>query len=600
MVDNLDKNACEYGKILSGLWLLDRLADTKDFIEFYNKATGTYPDKRVFAGFQFLVELLVRNIYCGIEQSIDNFELVRRLHYGENNKSISDFAERNPDLRLLKEINKRRRALLEASEWKQLESLVRSFVSEFNRKLNRKIKKNVQFSKKFSKEEIEKYVSIYWLWISGHEIQMPVRNILGDAGHSFSATLGQPIQWWAYTLDNRISPERLANVIHGYAVTLEYLWSKLLTPKLFGSANLHKLANVETWDEVRRFLFVIKDNVIAGINAEIGCDLDNCVLLERRVVRKNDRLIPSKRITSRKQIMDLFLNYRVEVIRHWGAGDVFRGAGLFVSLVTGCCLNYDDKVMIIKFVHPQCDVKGNNYSYAILIQAAGTWDYSGWILLYDCCGDFSGFSGSQYAWIEGTIKGLQKRLEIKEITVDKGLLESAFKDLDPKERSLNDFKKLSQDVKGLLLEFLSIYYFAKKSPRFIKWSFSDSEILPSHKEIDLLAIIENTLYLVECEFSFSTTMEKLVEELKCKRSCLEKRKDLFSAKYAGFDEIKEVAFFAIRGGEIYRDFIKPLREAGIEVMTLDNLQLTKEERIKLAKIFDRLLTSGRIRWNPFD
>jgi len=265
-MDTLDKKieVYEFEIILSGLSLLRKLVDLGRFIEYYRKMKGKKPSKNVFIGVKFFVEFLIRRIYYGIELSIEDFELYRKIHFGKFHKSISEFTEDNPDILILKEINSYRREVLKSEEWKQLEGSLRGFFSKFGLKLNGKIMNNVKFSTKFSREDIEKYVSIYWLWLSGHNIRGSIISKYGGE---------QPIDRFAYTLDNRITKQRLINSLEGYAATLQYLWSELLEPELFEKANLQNLINVDNWHKIRKYMFVIRDKVIPQINAKIGSDL---------------------------------------------------------------------------------------------------------------------------------------------------------------------------------------------------------------------------------------------------------------------------------------------------------------------------------------
>lgn len=124
---------------------------------------------------------------------------------------------------------------------------------------------------------------------------------------------------------------------------------------------------------------------------------------------------PEKILSQEENLQQVLLWYPVQALPQSGSY-VFNGVPAFTLTLLGSIerkrlFSIDEETLIIRFVHPQKDIQwkqANNYSYAILVEAFGSIaDYSGWLIFFDCCGNYSGFAGSEYESAELFIKHYQ-------------------------------------------------------------------------------------------------------------------------------------------------------------------------------------------------
>jgi hypothetical protein len=304
---------------------------------------------------------------------------------------------------------------------------------------------------------------------------------------------------------------------------IQHLWYRLLGGEFANSvvAEIHKAAN---WREFDNYYRPIQYELIDPKENLTGLKGGFNTLLVAKTNAKNnisELLEPKAKeqpLAPQKELQRKFLWYDIELID--ASSTVFNGVLTFVSLLKGAVVlrrrsGITEPLLVMQVKHPAGETGKHDYSYGILLEAHGGFgiaDYSGWLLFYDCCGDYSGFAGSQYATAEQEIEKHLKRktIEIHQLTIPKDkLLDlmgdkllSTTKDVMHAAEKTRSTLRLTEDklgaAKGLLLELLGVhhYYYTgdSKSTTKVEWSYERLE-----QEIDLLVKTGGSLIFVECK-----------------------------------------------------------------------------------------------------
>lgn len=394
---------------------------------------------------------------------------------------------------------------------------------------------------------------------------------------------GTPLGYFFSLSSKRfIETQYASKVFNGYTITLCFLWQRLLsveekvrpqTGKLIG-----EIAKAKNWDELDD-TFETARELVGELEKEFHLDFGFTKYfrvitpINANIWNKNlfDK-VPEPMLSKEENLQQELLWYPVQAM----AGMIFNGVSAFSRLLIGDvrwkrAIESPDKTIVARFVHPVEHSTAKNqhdYSYAVLVDAFGTIaDYSGWIVFYDCCGDYSGFAGGEHQFAEMIIKQHLPHLEVKNLTISKkeflGYLElysSAFHDSyettnikipvdDEKKRHKQLLKNVSSSStivnqqkiigasKGYLLELLAYYYLAGKP--YIQWRYRNQKLL-GDDEIDVIARDENgTLFLVSCMSSYDGTK---IKKLDIQSKLIESSENLFVKEFGKYKAVKKIAF----------------------------------------------------------
>jgi len=326
----------------------------------------------------------------------------------------------------------------------------------------------------------------------------------------------------------------------GYKLALQYIWSCLLG-EMFKESPLVNLHLATDWtcdidlleifgrnktaEEVQRSDL---DGYFSVINQEIMRPIEE----KWEYVRQN-KLFYLKESYSKEILKSLFLYeeklnltieeklrytllwYDIELLDS-SQNEIFNGVPAFCTLLSGAAelkSKYSDgeKAIICKFTHPGNSEK-NEYSYGVLIESGGDTgftDYSGWMLCYNCCNDFTGFSGSGHVMAEKLIEEYSAKnliylrtMDIDEKIFEKYLAENTTtgkkKDLIAIKSELANSRKKYEEIfseaKGLLHEFLTYYTIIKR-----KQGSTDWNIKQNGDQMDIICENEDSYRLIECK-----------------------------------------------------------------------------------------------------
>jgi len=441
----------------------------------------------------------------------------------------------------LKEVNEYRRQLRKATSWKELQDVFSDFEGEIANCLTELIEEYgfVRKSVNLSKDQALNQSSIFRLFVRFNDIQD-----------------GYPNGYYIPILNVDLRKERMEQALHGYISTLQYVWHRFVGAVTYYGTVLSNLHESQKWSEsfemgkalpkkedridLDRFFGDLGDELIQPRKEETGLSvIDDCVLLDKSAQQQTtnylDRSGDNTELNQEEAFDYQLLWYQAEFIRD---SNIFNGVPAFISLLSGAVnlkrrFADGEKTYACKFTHP---VKpGNDYTYGVLVEARGSTglgDYSGWVMFYDCCGDYSGFAGSEHRQAEQLIQECQSKdlLELREMELEKDEFQELIAERTVGERSSelnrqldlesqrNHLQSKTRKARGLLVELISHYYLSRQGHQADEL---DWNIPLETGELDILLKRGAETRCIECKYDPSNQdwnheiekLEQKVEEI---------------------------------------------------------------------------------------
>lgn len=312
----------------------------------------------------------------------------------------------------------------------------------------------------------------------------------------------------------------------------------------------------------------------------------------------SDKEIPS--LSQKEKLDEFFLWYQMSFLDS-AKSQIFNGVSSFNSLLIGEIETRKkhenkEKLEIRRIKHPVGFTKGNDYSYAILIERFGTFfsDFSGWLVFFDCCTDYSGFGGTEYADAEDALKKYKKFINVEEISIDKQFFLSSYSETTSIEELLNISRKRLDEIFGYLIVILTYSYYLQDGYK-AKLHFQDKSIFRNNEELDILVKVNKELHLVECSkhVSIEKDTTDVVGEFKKKESAIIKNKKYLPKEFKKFTSTKKIFVIAkssIRNPNRRKLLIAKLSKNNIIVYFIEDIWQNVDP--KLSKEIMRFL-------NPF-
>ncbi len=439
-------------------------------------------------------------------------------------------------------------------------------------------------------------------------------------------------EWWP-------TKEKLDTYLYGYAFTVQFIWYKVLGVKRFRKSHIKNIHEADSWrnykyiekspsnteDEISYLLYKtynleeqtcfdsyfdwLRKEIIQPLESKYDFFLKHSDSLfnakkpdkvrEKFINLLSENSIQQIKVSLEEELDMLLYWYPVE-IANFDTNSMHSGIPALITLMSGTAFLLEkqgefDNVYICRFIHPRNKENGNDYSYCILIDAKASAGHysSGWMLYYDCCGDYSGFSGSEHKKIEETINNFQKKKIIR--LASKIISKKDFKNyigryLPEKERvhnykeevnlikpldtitlkkELNDFISNS---KALVLELVSYYVTTKYKGYKDIFLLKDWSVNSENGEIDVLLENESDALLIECKTNINNG---------CLQDYIDKAKSKLQDKCAG--KKHRVEFWC---------WYDPSKKNGIKINEegCDYLLLKSDQKLK----FRNLLRTSRI------
>lgn len=556
---SLDNLKLKTDNIFGTLNCIEIISNIDNFKKWLKKEHKIDNFDNIFEGYKFFLESAIRTFLDTIiyDSSLDikeDFVFYRARFDGVELSKIPNTCEKTI---FIKNINDKLKLIKKAKSYDELKSAISDFKNNVSQIFTRIFDENVTFNSalKCSKEDALRYITMFYTHIFlndtaprlGEVLMQEVNNRLPE-GHNRIKTAGSPVEdhypniippgywkplgYWVSVLNNRIRPEQQKMCFDGYKYSLQYVWYSLIGEKDNSSSikNLHKAKDLDSYFEMTR------REIIEPIGRKLKVDFgfSKIFFLKRKVSKNKFGNLLSKpkepQLNEKEKLDYCLLWYKIEILDSLG-GHIFNGVPAFISLLLGTAelkrrFAENEKVYVCKFIHPNRSVNGNDFSYGVLIQAFGNigiTDYSGWILFFDCCGDYSGFAGFEHAMAEEFIEEYRKRgmIEIREMTIDKNKLKEYISDkiisgkreeilqkLD-EETTRRQERNIVSEARGLVLELITYYTLSKSLGDLVEWN-----VEVNRDQLDVLLETKDDFMLIECKCDANTTFFDIDKEIK--------------------------------------------------------------------------------------
>jgi len=490
----------------------------------------------VLEGFLFLAKTVSRNLLEIVSRSWslnfpDDITFSRACNRGVPLSKI-----KNTSLKtiLVKNLQKRLRDWWISKDKAEIRLRYKAVCETVVKPLNTILEKNLCLRDEFAKygtREVMRRLAIHSAWI-----------FLNDVHRGF------PHGYFFSLSENNLSKQYLSRVFQGYKLCLAFVWDQLLTADEKRKSRLpSQLIRSKNWRKIDSFFEAIREKIYDPLEKEFALAFYRkyfqvkIPITPKSFGKKLYGKVAEPALSKEEDLQQTLFWYPVQAMK---GSYVFNGVPAFMSVLAGTVtlkrmFRNEDKSYVVRFVHPVAEGK-NDYSYAVLIEAYGTLsDYSGWLVFFNCCGDYSGFAGSEHTQAEMLIDHYKKgdAIELIEYEVDsKTLLDyltvfsaELTETYDPfiskipvdgevkkhmkilKEISVSSrLRRLDSDLasaRGLLLELVCYYHFVSKGYA-TKWRYRNSSVI-GKDEIDVVTRDESgDLLLVSCMGSFDMAKAK--------------------------------------------------------------------------------------------
>ncbi len=336
----------------------------------------------------------------------------------------------------------------------------------------------------------------------------------------------------------------------GYKYALQYLWHELLPADIYNGSSLINLHTADSWrtyiyessetpyteehDFFSRKQYILEKQtsldsyyfraykeVVPLLESQHYENSDKYYIIKTKAYNRKEHF---KDFLGSSQLKDPFddLTWKEKVTSrlYWQALQVIEGdkTGMHVGIPTFnimlagsiALLDSDSevkKIVVAKFTHPHTgNTVKNDYSYGIYIDSQATGrNYCGWVVYLNACGDYSGFSGSEFKSAETLIKKYKKanKIELRELTIP---IEEFEKVMAPNIKSAKELRNLSanqqvQDVlsraRGHLFE-LFIYWVHTTKQNDYKVHLNVDK---GKSEKDIVLTKDDEVKIIECKLN---------------------------------------------------------------------------------------------------
>ncbi len=523
-----------------GMWNVLRIStDIEVFEKWLRKEHGIKNFDRILEGYKFFLECAFNGFFFSIaydwHMNIDEDFIFSRARFrGVELSKIPNTCDKTI---LLKNIYVLFKKIKRSKEYNSIRKAIGEFrvsvLDVFERIFNENVHVSPDF--KISKEDVLNYYTMFYTYLFLNDIKKIAPN-----------------GYYLYVLDGKSlflddsdpnTVKRINKSFEGYRYTLQFVWAQLLNDN-YQNSSISKMHRCKDWgsctkeyvcDGLRSFFKKIKYEIIIPIEEKMKINFGYTPLLIPSNPIAGEFLEPllnpppEPKLNTAEKLDVLFLWYPVETL---DPSKIFSGIPAFTSLIIGNVeikQKYADgePVEVCRFVHPNED--GNDYTYGILIERYGTFsDYSGWVLFVDCCGDYSGFSGSLYMNAEEEIHKYTNMglLNVQEMKIKKEDLESylgneirIYREKMMREKLERKKNEILGASRGVILELLSYYVLSEsgKNPRWKENLRGD--------ETDLIVDEKEYVRIIECKNNINNiNIEKAIRKLKKRAETYETHK----------------------------------------------------------------------------
>lgn len=403
----------------------------KWFQTTYNKK----PNQSILHGYKYLVEGCLHIFFDAITDDNfaglkNDFTLYRAAWEWISLEELSDSCNK---IVFLKNVYLSLRPILKAKDFSQLEKAMADFQEKVLAPFERLLQKKLRFKHhpKLKKAEAVQLSRIWTLYI--YFIQIANRSPVAH------------VSFLAGTVRN--TEKKYETAFEGYKYGLQYLWLCVLGDKKFKKSSLAHLNKADSWkkyiynkderpeDEIEHIFKqtydlekqTCLDSYFERVKREILRPLEkkykvNFMALDKLWIlnsNSKDRKYfeglltkswkdPFAKLSNEKKIQTT-LYWHPIIVMDSERSSSYGGVAAFNTMLAGTVAlkrkeRESRKPVVCKFKHPVEEGR-NMYTYGILVDTkSATENYQhGWILYYNCCNDYSGFSSSEHRAAEELI-----------------------------------------------------------------------------------------------------------------------------------------------------------------------------------------------------
>jgi len=609
----------KYDSFIDLFWasrIFERLKNIDDFKVFCKKHNYVF-NKEIFEGYKFLFKIiLLKTFLIDLEYNTslglnDDKIIQRALSKGVPKEKISPTCEKAIFIKNVDELFKR---ICESKSEESFKAALKECYNilflNLNKIFNESIALNKEFKINLDKEKVLDYLSSFYFYHACHNID------------SFIPLQDDPLEIMHQRMNKRykqyIKKElpKIRKLLPGYKLGLFFFWDQFLKDKEINFSH-KKILEAQSWEELDKLYSYINENYIVPLEKNWKVDLRfysffrKIKRFKKEYLKDLTKIATSPKLKLFEKIDELLLWYDFEIIDS-ARSKIFSGVSTFTSLLKGEVLtriehDIKDKIEVIKFIH---EGKPTFFSYALLIERFGSFsDFSGWLIFYDCCGDYAGLGGTEYEEAEGIINSVKDFINLREYKISKQMLKNYFihslkNKIGTIGSSLSESEayrfqvdyliKRSREKDGWLLHLLSYLYFNNKM-HFIKWSYKNKKIL-GNKEIDIVAAKFKELYIIECSLRLpiiDKEIDALIKEYVAKSEIIRDSNLIREYKktnkgFVKWDRINKILVIPVKCLESNKakEAIEKLENNGVNVILFEKEILSKLPRKKrLLNVF---------------
>lgn len=571
------------GDLLGTVLAISVLGRHHRFWQWISERLAAHSPDDLFEGYKFAVRTVLRLLHqhLSLDSSLglsEDDHFLRARFHGVSLAELTSSCEKTV---LLKSLQYESRNLLKARDWNEFEEQWDRFDAAVLTPLNN-LRACAQLRPAFQ-SDFESAISL--------AARFQIYIFLNDTHRGLPHGYSQPLLPDSVCNMPWSKNERYLNtVFEGYKFAVQFVWSQLLGSD-FNSTALARLAGATSWSEFDEYFDIIRSTIIQPLESQVGTgllDFDNLVLL---VADPRDAIKPlliqnyeEPVLSERQQLDRMFMWYEIEMVD--ASATVFNGVLTFCTLLAGAAdlrresaSESPDPMRVVRLKHPAVQSGKFDYSYGLLLGAFGSLglsDYSGWLLFYDCCGDYSGFAGSEHQMAERFIGRYQEQsvVNVSEYVIGKDKFLDLMKDnllsetkevifnaRDTANRLEAATNKLST-ARGMLVELVTQYLHSQ----FKATSNSEWSVPVANGEIDVLVRDPNGIVMVECRKAAHGDAQQTVKGMLDKANALRQNSEL--RQTFGFDDSTPIRLQYVTWLPLPQDFYLILAGAGVEVVVL--------------------------------
>ncbi|MGA2934398.1 MAG: hypothetical protein ABSD81_04520 [Methanomicrobiales archaeon] len=438
--------------------ILKITSDVPNFRRWLKNYHSIRNDDELFLGYQFFIDVVLNNIFDGLDDPAFNLKSDRILDRAEwTGVPIDEIPNSSEKIIVFKNLWNSFKKIRNVENWDNLNQVLIDEISPILSIFDRIFKKYTNTRNKISKSEALRLSSMNYTLI-----------FLNDTYR------GYPNSYPFIMLGTFISENNFDKVYLGYAYAVEYLWYLLLGESDFEKLPVKELHKAHKtyfeeeinddehdfypidfderefttrvyWDCFDRFFSIINEEIIERLTPKIGRigsltiskKFDKQIfggLLEKKGLAEPDYLTKedSKDNTIKK------INYYL----YWYDADyldsditIIGGVPAFTSVLLGEIQKYsffkvEEKVEVLRIKHPAGENKFD-YSYGVFFELPVSLfsDHSGWLIFLRCGTDYSGTGGYYHETAEKFISICNDngQVNVRELIVDLGIFKEFLK-----------------------------------------------------------------------------------------------------------------------------------------------------------------------------